>query len=393
MAEMEERKDSMSGNIEFKDADRKEEKLKEEGYTIPVSKKEIARREKQAEKDRINAERIARGEIFACPMCGKLLDFGMNRCPRCQAFLDPVTGQIREEVSDEELQRNLQAGVRTRKLGKYLLAAGIIIVIIGLLKNGAIGFGIIIAGGILAVYGARLRQRAEGEYKAQLGQTVIRQVLSEAFDHVYEYNPGGHIDNGIIKRTHMVFPFDFHEIEGSDYVKARYRGVDIEMSDITLIRVIKSTYTDDHGNDQETEKRKTMFEGQWIVCNFHKKLSADLSVFEGGRRKGQIETENDAFNRKYGISCSSAHDAFYILTPHMMENILAMDDRADGDTYMRFLREGKVHLAINSGRNNFEIGKMNKASVDRLREKFRDELQYITDVIDLLLSIDTMYTS
>ena len=73
-------------------------------------------------------------------------------------------------------------------------------------------------------------------------------------------------------------------------------------------------------------------------------------MFEGGRkRSGQLETESTAFNEKFGISCDSAHDAFYILTPHMMEYLMTMDQRAGGNIYLRFLKEGKVHVAVNSG--------------------------------------------
>ena len=145
----------------------------------------------------------------------------------------------------------------------------------------------------------------------------------------------------------------------------------------------QSTYTatDKDGNPRTEEKRKTVFQGQWLILDFHKELSADLCVFEGGRkRSGQIETESTAFNEKFGISCDSAHDAFYILTPHMMEYLMTMDQRA-----------GKVHVAVNSGRDHFEAGSLEYVKVSELLQRFRDETRYITELIDALLTVDTLY--
>ncbi len=348
-------------------------------------------REIKTEEDREKFARLARGEMFACPKCGEPLEFGAERCSRCQTFLDPVTGQVRTEVSDEELHKGLQEGVQARKKGQYTMIAGAVVAVVGYLINGTIGLIIIIVGVVLLAKGLMAKDRAEGEYKEQLGQTMIPKVLSDVFDDVAEYSTTGHISNDIINRTAMFFPFEFDEIEGSDYIRATYKGVALEMSDITLVKVERTFETDENGHQQEREDHRVVFQGQWITCDFHKELTADLYVFEGGRRKGQIETENEAFNQKYGISCASAHEAFYILTPHMMENLLAMDERAGGDTYMRFMKEGKVHLAINSGRDNFEVGNMKNTNVDDLRNRFQDEIKYITDVVDLLLSIDTMY--
>ena len=105
---------------------------------------------------------------------------------------------------------------------------------------------------------------------------------------------------------------------------------------------------------------------------------------------GGIKTESEAFNQRFMIQSQSQHDAFYILTPHMMEYILSMDAKGGGDTYMRFLREGKVHIAINSGRNAFEMGSLN-TDVAALRQKFVGEIRYVTDIIDELRLVETLH--
>ena len=50
----------------------------------------------------------------------------------------------------------------------------------------------------------------------------------------------------------------------------------------------------------------------------------------------------------------------------MMEFIISMDKKADGDTYFHFQKDGKVHIAINSNRNLFEPGKMRRQGYDSM---------------------------
>ena len=75
----------------------------------------------------------------------------------------------------------------------------------------------------------------------------------------------------------------------------------------------------------------------------------------------------------------------------MMEHILTMDQRAGGDIYLHFLKEGKVHVAVNSGRDHFEAGSLEYVKVSELLRRFRDEVWYVTDLIDTLLTVDTLY--
>ena len=133
--------------------------------------------------------------------------------------------------------------------------------------------------------------------------------------------------------------------------------------------------------------------------DFGKELSADLLVSKarkkvpllGKRRKNKVESENAEFNKEFSIYSDSAHDAFYVLTPHMMEYIMEMNKKSQGNSYLRFQKDGKVHIAIDSGRDSFELGSVKKINVQELREQFIEEIRYITDLIDELRLVDTLY--
>ena len=289
----------------------------------------------------------------------------------------PPANQTEKDLEQriEKVRRNSKTGVvfmvaggAVFMLSQRLMAEEGVFIVLGLVAMLA---GLLVLGiGIAAQYSAR------GEMRNYLGGTVIPVVLSQVFEDL-EYEKNGYIDGGLIKSVDMSFPFRFDDVIGSDHVRGTYRGVHVELSDIRLMTVSTYTATDKDGNPRTEEKRKTVFQGQWLILDFHKELSADLCVFEGGRkRSGQIETESAAFNE---------------LTPHMMEHILTMDQRAGGDIYLHFLKEGKVHVAVNSGRDHFEVGSLEYVKVSELLQRFRDETRYITELIDALLTVDTLY--
>ena len=300
--------------------------------------------------------------------------------------------------TQEELERQVSNAASNKKKGvNYVFAGGAVVFLSqqimsregGLLT--VLGIAVMVVGILVAVIGLMVQHSARDEVRDYLGSEVIPVMLSQVFEDM-EYEKNGYIDAGLIKSIDMSFPFQFDDVIGSDHVQGIYRGVNVELSDIRLETVFEYTVTDKDGQTKTEEKRRTMFQGQWLILDFHKELSADLCVFEGGRKRScQIETENVAFNEKFGVSCDSAHDAFYILTPHMMEHLMAMEKQTGGDIYLRFLKKGKVHVAINSGRDIFEEDNFEHIKGSELLQRFRSEVGYITDLIDTLLTVDTLY--
>ena len=74
----------------------------------------------------------------------------------------------------------------------------------------------------------------------------------------------------------------------------------------------------------------------------------------------------------------------------MMEYILTMADKSGGTVYLSFQRDGKMHLAVKTGRSIFELGSSN-ADVAGLRQKCLGELRWFTDVIDTLRAEDSLF--
>jgi len=132
------------------------------------------------------------------------------------------------------------------------------------------------------------------------------------------------------------------------------------------------------------------------VCDFGKELVGEVHLSEGGRKlrkqhkNDSVEMENAAFNDRFLVTAENAEEAYYVLTPHMMEYILSMVGKSGGDVYLSFLRGGKLHVAVQTGKDFFELGK-SAAKVDELRQKFLRELHWFTDIIDELRVEETLY--
>ena len=106
--------------------------------------------------------------------------------------------------------------------------------------------------------------------------------------------------------------------------------------------------------------------------------------------KSNVTTDNEQFSKRFCVRADIPQEAYYILTLHMMESILTMADKSGGTVYMSFLRDGKMHVAVKTECDFFELGKGN-ADVGELRRKFFCELRWFTDMIDTLHVEDTLY--
>ena len=323
-----------------------------------------------------------------CPKCRAPVPAGASRCTRCNTLLDPDTGQVRHKLTEADMVELVDASRRARTKGIVKTVIGILIMLLAFLlaedkEEGDLlysaGVIVTVIGGGFLCAGLITLKGYKGHIKEQLSRSVVPQVLSEIFDDV-EYDAYRHISPEVIHAS-GAFPFAYDKVSGGDYIKASYRGVGLELCDLVLEEA-RTTSTDSDGNSTSDTKTITVFVGQWLILDFHKELR---------KQYDQIETENAEFNKRYGISCDSVHDAFYILTPNMMEHIMAMDRRAGGKVYLRFLREGKIHVAVHSRRDHFEVGNLNDANLATLQLKFRSEVRYVTELIDALLAVDTLY--
>ena len=290
-------------------------------------------------------------------------------------------------MTNEQLEaqlKSLRGKVRLTKVLTYGCGAAMVLMFL----VGMIPLAVILL--VAALISACLLSNNTSALKKLLGDQVVSGVLSEVFDNV-DYDPFGRIQS--IGSEGMVFPFSVEKMQGSDHIKATYKGLQVELSDIELYHV-EDVY--DSENDRWEEREQKAFQGQWLICDFGKELSGEVRLSANPQKlrkqhkNDSVEMENEAFNKRFLVTAGDAQEAYYVLTPHMMEYILAMADKSGGEVYMAFLRGGKLNIAVQTGRDFFELGS-SEANIDKLRQKFLGELKWFTDIIDTLRVEDTLY--
>ena len=289
----------------------------------------------------------------------------------------------KQTMTNKELESQLQS-LQTKdlifKILTYGCCAGLVISLV--MGQLAIFFVLMI---ITMVFGTQW-SKASGAIKKLLSDNIISGVLKEALGDAVEYNPWGTINPGS-----MVFPFSYNCTAGSDHIKVVYHGVNVELGDIELID--ESEVTDEEGRTEKT--RNTQFKGQWLTCDFGTELAGEVYISERTKKtrkslKSDVSMDNEQFAKRFCVRANDPQEAYYILTPHMMEYITAMADKSGGTVYLSFLRNGKMHVAVQTGHDFFELGKTN-TDVETLRQKFLDELRWFTDIVDTLRVEDTLY--
>ena len=293
--------------------------------------------------------------------------------------MDTQTNRTSSEISSS-LKSN-----RSRSRTAMAFSIVCIIVMIAFIFLGKYLFGILML--IPVIAGVLLMMRSEIKIKNTISGDIVNGIVNEVLDNAI-YAAPYRLSDEIIVSSHMVLPQPYDKISGSDFINGEYKGLLLKMSDIDLTRRVST------GDDEETDER--VFDGQWLMCDFGKALSGEVHVSQITKsmpdsvKRQRIRMENEQFNEKFVVTADDPEEAFYVLTPHMMEYILSLEKKNKGILYMSFLRDGKFHIAVNSGEDFFELGKK-KPDYETLRQIFLDQLRWYTDIIDVLRLEPNLY--
>jgi hypothetical protein len=261
---------------------------------------------------------------------------------------------------------------------------------------------LIFGAGIAAVVYVIPAHRKRQEKKAELRDAVLIPALNQVFDELY-YSEDSFISDEVVRASRMVSGWE--HIDGNDYISGWYDGFHIHMSDVTLTHAETRTRTDSKGNTETDTVTVTDFRGQWVIVNFDKTPASQLTLRAARLPRSGffralageelcVEMDSTVFNDCYTVLTDNPHDAFYLLTPHMMERILAANEWAEGHLSIEYLPWGEMHLAINSGHDFFEPHHIWRET-DYAQEHNRvlEELRCIFGLIDQLCLGDSSSSS
>lgn len=167
------------------------------------------------------------------------------------------------------------------------------------------------------------------------------------------YVPKAGFDWDEIRNAAVVACGDKRYFESEDLLMGNYEGVPFKFSDVTTKRMV-------HRNKKN--RIEEIFSGQVLGFKQYglKESDGHLQIFQkeflsnikGWTAEHKIETDNALFNMKFQIFSADEHNAYYILTPQVMEKIITFSE-AIGEQIAIAFRGGYMLIAICRVRSMF----------------------------------------
>lgn len=266
-----------------------------------------------------------------------------------------------------------------RKLWGFVNALGMILVAIGFFAKSAVP---IVLGIVLAMLGQWQKGRAEKEHHASAQSASIRPALNDVFDTV-DYRPDERLTVLDIDPMQLLLHTSYHYVDGSDKITAAYRGLQVLLGNVRLMET--DTFRDEETN-MERSTEKEVWQGLMLTCKVGHSFPIGLAVTPRGKVDGllkyaDVKTGNDEFDRRFTVKTDNPEACLLTLTPQMQSKILAAADASAGAFFVTFCQDGRVSMAVRTGRNFF-LPKKERTDAGTERERLRTNLRRMMEIVD-----------
>lgn len=275
------------------------------------------------------------------------------------------------------------------KLGRFMLAACVLLLIFVIMAVFSGWLFLWVAAGIVLliviVYYFGVLNPDVKEYKSTAKQVLVETVLKENFtDLTYSVNglPQERFDSAELY-NHYTNYFS------NDLIRGRYQGRAFICSDVYINEVRstgKSTVTID------------IFKGHFFILDISRKIDSLTQVYpkvligndnhSGGfldntPKTEKLKLESVEFNREYVVYCEDGQEAFYLLTPKVMQILLDLKKRLDLSCSFY---DNKLYVAVADESDPFEIS-LNDRVDQLLISKLRRDCAELCNILNLINQI------
>lgn len=239
----------------------------------------------------------------------------------------------------------------------------------------------------LIIIGISTRKTGK-EFKEAYKNYFVFSSLENIFTNI-KYNHESGMDPDIVRRVMTTG----NRFRSNDLMFATYKGINFTQADVHTEDKKTSTDSDGHTRTYYV----TIFRGRFLIFDFNRNFNFNLQVssknFPGEvlprdpkkqLKFSKIKTESGEFNKYFQIYGQDGVDTFYILDPAFMEKIQNLYLNLGKGICLTFM-DGKVYIALNSGKDSFEAPSPLKP-LDEAAEtsKVAHDTKLITDFIDNL---------
>ncbi len=229
-----------------------------------------------------------------------------------------------------------------------------------------------IGGGLWTVLLGKQFKKLSTDYKT----TYIRTILKQYGDS-FRYVANSGIDKNYIYNHRLLKREDrFHS---EDMILGNILGYEFITSDVHL---------EDVRSNGKSTTVVTVFQGRVYKIEMHKTLANPVYVmprhynnlkFKEGLE--HIDVESILFNQKFDVYARNEHDAFYLITPRMIEKIMAFSQKAR--RIMISYQDDTLMLAFDTRTDNFDI-KPFKPISQNFKVEIDSEMNMIEEIIEQL---------
>lgn len=285
-------------------------------------------------------------------------------------------------MTDEALSQQLRRSRGGKWGGKLLSLLGVAIAVAGILLGG--NLVLIVLGGIVLALGQAVQSRSKEQAGQQTFDAMAPGIAGTVLENV-QMNPTPPLLNA--EDTDIPLPRHTY-CSGSGYIRGVYRGSTTELCTIKLTE-------EDEFLREETglweKNEREVYTGQWLLCQLNREFPTWLTIWSRGtldKLSGgkTIKTGSEAFDKRFLLTGGDEAAVLRILTPNRLERLLALSDASFGKFAVNLNPDGRLYLAVHSGRGFFQIGK-GRENPAQLRERFVRELTWFTDMIDVFRSV------
>ena len=225
------------------------------------------------------------------------------------------------------------------------------------------------------------------KFNAIFKEEFVKDALKSVFDNLV-FDPSKGISRSTIANTGMIYMGD--RFYSNDLISGTYKDVKFVQSDVKIQD--EETYTDSKGHTHT--QIINILVGKWMIFDFNKTFKANVQVKSkffsfsklgkfGDSRYQTVKMEDEDFNKKFSIHAQNEHDAFYILTPQLMEKIKNLNEGLKGRMMLCFI-DNKLHVALNNNKDSFEYSLFGKLDEAQINDYVSKEIKIITDFVDKL---------
>ena len=280
-------------------------------------------------------------------------------------------------MTDEQLAQELRKSKGGKLGGKILSLLGGVIAVAGMILGG--NLVLVVIGGVVLGLGQMVQGKSKEQAGRQTFDAIAPDIVSAAFENV-QMSPAPHLL--VAKDTNIPLPSHTH-CSGSGYVRGTYQGLTTELCTVRLTEV-SEVQREETGMWEKNERE--VYTGQWILCELGQEFQTWLTIWPRDKmdklfNARTIKTGNEMFDKRFNLSSDDEAATLRILTPGRMERILTLADSSIGKFAVNLNPDGRLYLAVHSGRGFFDIGK-GRETPEQLRQRFARELRWFTDMID-----------